>query len=278
LRLTVLVDNNTLIDRYFCGEPGVSYLIEDEDKKVLFDVGYTDLFIQNANKMGLDLLDADFVVLSHGHLDHTWGLLPLTRLFTEAKIEGIDHVRPTLVAHPETFLTKSIDGLDIGSMLSENALSFHFDLRLSREPVQLTENLLFLGEIKRTNDFENQEPLGKITKNGSEEDDFLMDDSTLVYRSKEGLVIITGCSHAGICNIVEYAKKIFQEDRIADIVGGFHLLNPSDSQLRGTQEYMKELNPAKVHACHCTDLKSKIALSQVVTLEEVGVGLQIEYS
>ena len=73
MRLTVLVDNNTLIDRYLLGEPGVCYLIEVDDVRVLFDVGYSDIFLRNAQLLGVDLLQLDYLVLSHGHLDHTWG-------------------------------------------------------------------------------------------------------------------------------------------------------------------------------------------------------------
>ena len=140
----------------------------------------------------------------------------------------------------------------------------------------LTERLVFLGQIERTNDFEAKSPIGKI-KGSILDDDYLMDDSALAYKSRKGLVIITGCSHAGICNIVEYAKKICEEDRIIDIVGGFHLLNPSNEQLQGTLHYMNELKPEKVHACHCTDLNSKIALSRFVDLKEVGIGLVLQY-
>jgi 7,8-dihydropterin-6-yl-methyl-4-(beta-D-ribofuranosyl)aminobenzene 5'-phosphate synthase len=279
MKLTVLVDNNTLIDRYFYGEPGVSYFIEDEGKRILFDVGYSDVFIKNAQKMNINLLDVDFLVLSHGHIDHTWGLDPLIRLYTEAIIEEIDYKKPTLVAHPLTFLTKTLNGLEeIGSLISEEKLSKHFRIKLSKEPVWLTERLVFLGEIRRENDFEAKKPIGNIVKDDLELDDYLMDDSVLVHRSSGGLVIITGCSHAGICNIVEYAKKICEDDRIIDIVGGFHLLDPPGEQLQGTLKYMKELQPTEVHACHCTDLNSKIALSKVVNLKEVGVGLALEYT
>lgn len=278
MKLTVLVDNNTLIDRYFYGEPGASYFIEDEGARILFDVGYSDVFIKNALKMHVNLLDIDFLVLSHGHLDHTWGLAPLIRLYTEAVIEEIDHKKPTLVAHPLTLLTKTLNGLgESGSMMSEEKLSKHFQIQLSREPVWLTERLVFLGEIERTNDFEAKRPIGKMVKDDFEEDDYLMDDSALAHKSSRGLVIITGCSHAGICNIVEYAKKICEDDRIIDIVGGFHLLDPPEEQLRGTLKYMEELRPTEVHACHCTDLSSKIALAKVVHLKEVGVGLTLEY-
>ncbi|WP_300464897.1 MBL fold metallo-hydrolase [Desulfobacula sp.] len=278
MKLTVLIDNNTLIDRYFLGEPGVSYLIEDEGKKILFDVGYSDAFIKNARKISIDLLDVDFVALSHGHLDHSWGLIPLIRLYTEGMIENLQAKKPTLVTHPLALSSRRIGDLpEIGSLLPEDKLSGYFNMELSREPVNLTERLVFLGEIEQTNEFEAKTPIGRIMDNKIEKDDFIVDDSALAYKSSAGLVIITGCSHAGICNIVEYARKVCKDERVVDIVGGFHLLDPSDEQLEGTVRYMESLCPGSVHACHCTDLKSKIALSKVVDLKEVGVGMMLKY-
>lgn len=239
MKLTVLIDNNTLIDRYFLGEPGVSYFIETEGKKILFDVGYSDAFITNARKLSIDLLNVDFVVLSHGHLDHTWGLIPLVRLYTERIFEGQNGKKPTLVTHPLTLSSKIFGDLsEIGSLLTEDKLSGYFHLKLSSEPVYLTERLVYLGEIERTHEFEAKNPIGKILEDGVEKDDFLFDDSALAYKSSEGLIIITACSHSGICNIIEYAKKVCGDDRVVDIVGGFHLLDPPAEQLQGTLEYM----------------------------------------
>lgn len=278
MKLIVLIDNNTLIDKYFIAEPGVSYFIEEEGKKILFDVGYSDAFITNAQKLTIDLLDMDFVVLSHGHLDHTWGLMPLVRVYTERMMEGLKVKKPTLVTHPLTFLSRKIDNLpEIGSLMSEDKLSGYFHLELSREPVNLTERLIFLGEIERVHDFESKNPIGKILKDGVEEDDFLFDDSALAYKSPNGLIIITGCSHAGICNIVEYAKKVCGDERVVDVIGGFHLLDPSAEQIQKTVEYFKSLHTDSIHACHCTDLNSKIALSKVSDIKEVGVGSLLEY-
>jgi len=278
MKLTVLVDNNTLTDRYFLGEPGVSYLIEDGGKRILFDVGYSDVFIENARRMNLSLLDLDCVVLSHGHLDHTWGLAPLIRLYEEAAIEGLDHDRPTLVAHPLVFSPRTINGLGAaGAMVPEEIVSGHFKVELSEGPIWLTERIVFLGEIGRNNSFEARAPVGTISGPASGEDDYLLDDSALAYKSRDGLVIITGCSHAGICNIIEQAKRICGENNVVDIIGGLHLIDPPDEQLRGTLEYMERLAPGQLHACHCTDLDSKLALSGVVNLREVGVGLRLDY-
>lgn len=278
MKLTILLDNNTFIDRYFYGEPGVAYLIETEGKKILFDTGYSDAFIRNAQKMGVSLLNLDYIVLSHGHIDHTWGLIPLIQHYIEAAIEGKAYMRPTVVAHPFVCLTRSIaEQEEIGSLLSQKKLGQHFHLSLSKAPIWLTEKLVFLGEIERGNDFEAQKPIGKILKDGSLEEDYFLDDSALVYRSKQGLVIVTGCSHAGICNIIEYAKQVCEEERIVDIIGGLHLLDPDEKQIQGTLEYIKKQRLKNLHACHCTDLHSKIALSQITNLKEVGVGLVLKY-
>ncbi len=278
MRLTVLVDNNTLIDQYLLGEPAVSYLIEVAGKKILFDAGYSDVFLLNTEKLGIDLTELDMVVLSHGHLDHTWGLAYLIRLFSEARSSGRMKHKPALIAHPQVFAKRSYqDDPHIGSLLQPADLDPFFEIQLSPSPVELTERLFFLGEIARNNDFEAQESLGQLEIDGQESPDWVLDDSALAYRADDGLVVITGCSHAGICNIVEQARRVSGEGRVLDIIGGFHLLEPSALQLNGMIDYLEKLKPAQVHACHCTDLYSKMALGKVVNLGEVGSGLVLEY-
>lgn len=272
MRLTVLVDNNTFIDSYFIAEPAVSYYIECEDKKILFDAGYSDVFLYNAQKLGIDLTNIDMVVLSHGHLDHTWGLSHLVRLFTETQIEGQELKKPTLIAHPTVFNNRSYKkNPEIGSLLKEDVLGKYFDIQLSKHPVNLTGKLKFLGEIERLNDFEAQQNIGMLDMDGQKVPDMVMDDTALAYQSDQGLVIITGCSHSGICNIIKYAQKVTGENKVFDVVGGFHLLNPSLSQMQGTMDYFCGLAPKQVHACHCTDLNSRIELAKVVPISEVGV-------
>ncbi len=274
MRLTVLVDNTTCIDRYFLAEPALSFFIEAEGQRILFDCGYSDIFLKNAAKMGIDLLDLDHLAFSHGHADHTWGLGPLMRAFSEAGIEGRPHRRPVVTAHPDLFETRMERGMgEIGSLVSFSKLKAHFSVNLEKRPVQLTERLWFLGEISRENDFEAQEPIGTI--DGTP--DWVMDDTALAWRGEEGLVIITGCSHAGICNIVAQAKRVCGEERIIDIVGGLHLLSPAPAQLAGTLTVIQSLGLSALHACHCTDFLSRKALADVAPQREVGVGLVLTY-
>lgn len=229
MKLTVLVDNNTLIDRYFLAEPGLCFHIQDGETNLLLDVGYSDIFLSNAQKMKVDLSMLDYIAISHGHLDHTWGLDPLIKYFTELVIENIPHKKPVVLGHPQTFTSVSSEGIaEFGSVISENKLSKHFELSLKKEPQWINESLVYLGEIPRKNDFESSETFGK--KEGEQENDLVPEDSALVYKSAKGLVIITGCSHSGICNIIEYAKKVCGEDKIFDIVGGLHLQKPSKNK------------------------------------------------
>lgn len=278
MKITVLLDNNTLIDRYFIGEPGLSFLLEEEGKRILFDTGYSDAFLQNADSLGEDLLDIDEIVLSHGHLDHSWGLVPLLRRYTQAQFLDTSYTKPTLRSHPAAFEKKLEEGKPIGSLLAPQMLSSYMDLELSTAPVWITDRILFLGEIERVHPFENREPVGMREVNGVLEPDFLLDDTALVYDGSSGMVIITGCSHAGICNIIEQAKRLCGEKPIIDIIGGFHLLSPEESQLSASLAYLKAVQPLAMHPCHCVDLSSKIAISAVCTPGEIGSGSVLQYA
>jgi 7,8-dihydropterin-6-yl-methyl-4-(beta-D-ribofuranosyl)aminobenzene 5'-phosphate synthase len=274
MKLTVLLDNNTFIDRYFLGEPGLSFFIEDDGTKVLFDAGYSGIFADNAQKLGVSLIDLDYLVLSHGHLDHTWGLEHLLKLYSSSETAS----RPKMVSHPLVFIQRTDGGEEnFGSRVSEKDISKYFDIKYSREPVWLTERLVYLGEIKRRFRFENKTPIGKIMTSAEGEDDYLMDDSALAYISDKGLVVITGCSHSGICNIIEQAMEICGTNEIYDVIGGFHLLSPTAEQLNGILSYIKGLGPSRLHPCHCTSLHSKIALAQAAPVFDTGVGLVLEY-
>jgi len=280
MKLTVLADNNTLTDHYFEGEPGLSFLIETEGRKILFDTGYSDVFIRNAQKMDIGFLDLNYIVLSHGHLDHTWGLVHLVRYFTEAAIEKKQAGKPELIAHPFCFYPKQKLPLqNNGSLLDEVEVRRQFPVNLSSRPVWITEDLVFLGEIPRKFTFEHTDPEKRriCHPDGRVEPDDLLDDSALAMRSSAGLVIITGCSHAGICNITEYARIVCGESRVVDIIGGLHLLDADGERLEKTGRYLGSLGLKALHACHCTSLLSKVALAKYCPVQEVGTGMKLEW-
>ncbi|MDO9550354.1 MAG: MBL fold metallo-hydrolase [Methanoregula sp.] len=277
LSVTVLVDNATLIDRYFLAEPGFSVYIESGGKKILFDLGYSDVFLINAEKMGVDLLDLDYVALSHGHIDHTGGLVPLMRHHLEAVIEKRPHKKPAIIAHPHCFCPRPSPPLaDIGAPVDVVQLARQFPVTTSRVPVWLTDDLVFLGEIPDYGGCRDNKKR-KILLSEGEQLDLLKDDTALAYRSDTGLVIITGCSHSGIGTITRYAQEVCGEEKIRDVIGGFHLMGDNPAGIPGTVLELSRFNPANLHPCHCTSLGAKIALAKVAPVHEVGVGLKLEY-
>jgi len=268
MKLKVLVDNNTYIDEYYCGEPAVSYYIEDEETTLLLDVGYSDLFLKNSVALGLDLENINTIVISHGHDDHTRGL----KYYFEKNIKK----NISIVAHPDAFNEKKIGDLKICSPILKEELKEKCNLILSKEPIKVSKNITFLGEIPQINDFENRKALGKQTIDGNSIDDYVMDDTALVYKNEKGIYIITGCSHSGICNIIEYAKKICKDDRVLGVIGGFHLFEV-DEQVHKTIDYLKQNNLKELYPCHCTSFTVKSEINKVLPVKEVGVGLEINW-
>ena len=276
MRLTILTDNNA--SRNLPAEWGFSAFIEDGGQTILFDLGGSGLFIKNAAILKLDPLAIDFLVLSHGHWDHTWGLEDWIkqRLVAERPFDN----RPSLIAHPLSLEPKFRNDMrEFGVITGVATLNPQYKKRLSPTLDQLTENLIVLGEVQRVFEIDSR-PLGKIyDSGGSLADDFLWDDTALAYKSGGGLVIISGCAHSGICNIVEHARNICGEERILDIIGGFHLMDliPDDRKMVETINYFKKINPAQLHPCHCNDLNAKIMLAREFSVKEVRVGDTWEY-
>ena len=135
--------------------------------------------------------------------------------------------------------------------------------------------MIYLGEIPRINTYENQKSIGKYIQDGILKDDYLLDDTAMVYKSQKGLFIITGCSHSGICNIVEYAKKVCSEEKVCGVLGGFHLFE-DDEQLRSTIEYLESNQIERFYPCHCVSLLAKVKMMNKLPVTETGVGLVVE--
>lgn len=269
MKLTVLMDNNTYIDEYYLGEPAVSDWIEDGEHVILFDSGYSSAFLENAARMMLDLSRVTDVVLSHGHNDHTGGLPTFFEHFTQP-------VR--LLAHPNAFLPKRAGGLDIGSPLPLYRLPKWAKPKLSRKPVFVSEHVWFLGEIPRVYPFEAERSVGEtLAECGcSWEEDQLIDDTSLALVLPEGVFVVTGCAHAGICNTVRYAKEQTGKQRVLGVLGGFHLFEPG-ALLNQTIETLRELGVERVYPAHCTSLAVKSAFVGAFDTREVGVGLVLDW-
>lgn len=244
MKCTVLVENHA--GGKLGAEHGLSYLIDTGFVKILFDTGHSDLFIQNAKLLGLDLQNAvDIIVLSHGHWDHGNGLKHLHN--------------KTLVAHPGVFKRRFRKGeeINIGIDLSREEIHERFNVKLTRKPLELAKGVFFLGEIPRRTLFESK-TTPFILENG--EPDFIEDDSGIAFSRENALSLFTGCAHSGVVNMTEYAKEVTSMSDLSLITGGFHLKKVNEQTLK-TIEYFKNEKPDRLYASHCTDLPA-LALFQ----------------
>ncbi len=280
MKVTLLLENTSLFGMYLNAEHGFSAWIEDEDIKVLFDCGFSDNFIKNAEALKIDLRTADYVVLSHGHRDHTGGLKYLIKYYRDMAMAR----KPImLLALEDIFFRKynfkknHSSGLDV----SREILDQYFDVRITPEPLWLTKNLCYMGITEQTNDFEHKVPqIPKKFKNDEWVDDVVDEDTQFVYRHKNGeeASVVAACAHYGICNIMEYAKKLTGTRQINTYLGGSHLRidEVSQSQVDKTCEYVKKQKIKNFYICHDTDLHCKLALWNATPSKEAGVGLVVE--
>lgn len=269
MKLTVLVDNHTYIDRYYLGEPAVCYLIEDGDRVILLDTGYSDVFIENAARMQIDLSRVTDIVLSHGHNDHTGGLPAFFARFSR---------RVCVYAHPNALLPKRHEGLDVGSPISLDSLRERAEVRLLTKPRAVSEHVTILGEIPRVYEFENNRAVGESMSacGCCWEQDALNDDTSLAFTLPEGVFVVTGCAHAGVCNTVAYAKQVTKQDRVLGVLGGFHLFETGEALTRSI-ETLRALGAERVYPAHCTSLAVKSAFVCAMETMEVGVGMTLEW-
>jgi 7,8-dihydropterin-6-yl-methyl-4-(beta-D-ribofuranosyl)aminobenzene 5'-phosphate synthase len=231
MKITVLNDN--MASGICSAAHGLSWMIE-ADKKILFDTGPSDIFLKNAQTLGMPMDDIDLIVLSHGHWDHANGL----NFLNGGK----------LIAHPDIYRKRFNRSHGIGIDLSQDEIEKKYEVTYSKEPLQLSESIYFLGEIDRIHDWDTGHEDFKL-ENG--EHDTVPDDTGIVAITNQGLVIISGCAHSGITNITEQARRLFREKPVVAVMGGFHL-KPGDKRIQPTIEYFKSLNLKHLYPSHCT--------------------------
>jgi len=225
MKITILCENQSSYenDKVCLAEWGFSAYIEVGNLNLLFDTGHTDVYKHNAEQLGVTLENTHFVVLSHNHCDHSG---------------GIQHhnfkIKKKLIMHPEI-----MDKLPLNE---SEKIRNDFEIITSAKPLEFSKGIFYLGEIPRRNDFER----------GMFENDKMLDDSAIAIKTKMGVVVITGCSHAGICNICEYAKKIAGQKLYA-VIGGLHLFEDDQKAVNGTIEYFKAEKPRLLYPMHCVD-------------------------
>jgi len=232
--------------------------------RVLFDTGISpDGLVENMRRLDLSPRDVEVIVLSHGHWDHVGGMEGLARELRPANLP--------VVIHPEAWSRRRLvlpggEPVLIGAPSRGALEGVGFEIVEESEPSFLLDrSLLVTGEVDRTTDFERGlAPSHQALRNGDwQPDQLVLDDQALVADVRgKGLVVITGCGHAGVINTVRYVKKLTGRDRIHAVIGGFHLSGPRFEPLIGpTCDAFAELAPDFLVPAHCTGWKATHALA-----------------
>jgi 7,8-dihydropterin-6-yl-methyl-4-(beta-D-ribofuranosyl)aminobenzene 5'-phosphate synthase len=251
MKITVLIENSVgvLIPTGLCGEHGLSLWIEYEGHNILFDTGQTGRVVENAIRLGINLKNADAIILSHGHYDHTGGLKPVLEFIGKP----ID-----IYAHKDIFSLHyaSLGDRYIGIPFRKEELEgLGTNFRWIKEPTEIFPNMWLSGEVPRKTTFEKIDERLYIKDGDKKIPDPILDDMSLFIKTPKGLVIILGCAHSGVVNIIEHAKEVTGVNKIYAIIGGTHLEPVGGKQLEETFVYLAKLNFSLLSANHCTGLK-----------------------
>jgi 7,8-dihydropterin-6-yl-methyl-4-(beta-D-ribofuranosyl)aminobenzene 5'-phosphate synthase len=266
LRITVMAEDSVQYESPLLGQHGIALLLEARSAEgrhmFLVDVGQNSSALRhNMLALGVQFSALDAIILTHCHYDHTQGTSDVLRWVGK---QGVP-----VVAHPSSFRPHFVTApclRHVGMMPSDSRSKIEEAgglLLLTRDPLQLMPGLSTTGEVRRQTDFEEVGiPLKTVVEERVVGDTMLDDISVVACVRDQGLVIITGCSHAGIVNIVKHSIELFEEKRICGIIGGFHLLNASDERIQKTVDALSRHNPNPqwISAGHCTGFKAQVAL------------------
>lgn len=247
LRMTVLSENTVGVPLGLAGEWGLAMLVETGGMKILFDTGERGGLLENAATLGVELKSVDALVMSHGHYDHSGGMQAFLRL----------RGRLPVYVHPD-FFTSHYGNPDkprfIGVPFCKEILTNSgADWVLTREPRELIPGVWISGEIPRRTDFEKVDSgLFCLDHSGKKVSDALLDDMSLYCVVPGGLIIILGCAHAGLVNIIEHAREVTGVSRVYGIIGGTHLGPAPIAQQEATIDFLQGLNLQFIAPNHCT--------------------------
>ena len=267
-------------------EHGFSMLVTvtraGRDHHLLFDAGMTpDGLSSNMRRLSLSPFDIEMVVLSHGHSDHVTGL--------DGFIRSVGPSNLPLVVHPGAFTKRriAIPGLFELELPSPSRTALReagLEVIERRQPSLLFDNsVLITGEVDRTSDFERGMPFHEALTDGTwGPDPLIVDDQALiVHVGGHGLVVLTGCGHAGIVNIVRYARRLTGIDTVAAVVGGFHLGGPAfEPIIKPTVDALTEIGAEAIIPAHCTGWRAAQAFAQAMPDAYIpnSVGSRLELS
>ena len=281
LKITLL--STMLADGDELGEWGFSALVEADGHRILFDTGaHHDVVLRNAATLKIDLATVPDVVLSHSHSDHTGGFLPLR--------ESMMRKTPGALARTHVGLGIFYPRADTRNAPMGNrmiALKSAYEATggvfvVHEKPVQLFPGVWLTGPVPRRHPERNWSGSGEVGTPAGRVEDNVPEDMALVCDTADGLVVLTGCGHAGVINLVESARTFIRPARVHALIGGIHLFNASDETLKWTGDRLREFGLDNLLGAHCTGIETVYRLRRDLALDRahavvgaVGAGFEL---
>jgi 7,8-dihydropterin-6-yl-methyl-4-(beta-D-ribofuranosyl)aminobenzene 5'-phosphate synthase len=266
LKITTLIENSLGENQDLYNEHGLSFYIETSDKNILFDTGKSGKFIDNAKSLNVDLTKTDYLLLSHGHYDHCGGVRRLLNDFdihpkffiSEYFFKCADKYRHLFLDNKDSY--KYI-GIDFDKTYIKDAkLDIHY---IDTDTIKLCDCVYVFTNFERTCSFEKLNPNMKMKIDETYVMDQFKDEIALGIDTEKGLLILVGCSHPGILNIIESIRKR-TDKKIYGVLGGTHLVEADKDRINKTIQYFKDNNIDLIGVSHCTGEEAiKMFQSQV---------------
>jgi 7,8-dihydropterin-6-yl-methyl-4-(beta-D-ribofuranosyl)aminobenzene 5'-phosphate synthase len=261
LRVTVL--STMLTDFHGVGEWGFAALVEVDGRRLLFDTGARpETVLDNARELGIDLSGVTDLVLSHHHWDHTGGLIPLREALSKQNPAALSraHVGKGI------FLSRPSpkDGQETNQMIARRAAyeATGGKFLVYGRPAEILPGVWLTGPVPRRHPERLWPPSARLQTPQGVVEDSIPEDASLIIDTPEGLVVITGCGHAGIVNTIEYARTAVRPAPAYAVIGGLHLFQASDEALEWTATKLKDFGLAHLLGAHCTGIEAVFRLRQ----------------
>lgn len=238
-KITTLAEN-CVYGKGLQGEHGLSLLVETKEHKVLFDTGASDLFMRNARLLGIDLTEVDYVVLSHGHRDHTGGLHHFLEMNKKAKV-----VCKREIFRPK-FKNEHGNGLRHPETLDKSRFLF------IEENAEIVPGVFVFPQIKIVDKVDTHFDHFFTEVNGELQPDTFEDELVLVLKEEKNVSVLSACSHRGITNMIRVVQEAFQGLSPKLLLGGFHIHNAENEKFNVISAFLGVNLPKRLGVCHCT--------------------------
>ncbi len=256
LKITTLIENTMGEHLALKSEHGISLFIEKDGHKLLFDTGQSGTFIENAEQMNIDLSLLEYVIISHGHYDHSGGLRSLINLTNKFELiigKGFFKEKYGYKNNSYEYLGNNFDE----KFLVDSGISYRF---VEDCLTEIIPGIHVIANFPRIHSDEVINPRFKIMKNGEMVPDSFSDEVLAAIDTSEGIVVILGCSHPGMKNMLDAAGTLLERPIYA-VLGGTHLVESDDQSMGISLDYLNNDEIKVVGVSHCTGDKAMSALS-----------------